>query len=463
MSKVTLVRAFAYLCICAFVYLSIGTVPAYAEGITMRGTVYDAERHRPIAGAFVYHGDNFVQTDGAGNYVWENLPADAELMFKASAYAKQSVAVNGQTTLDVVLTPFLVKGVYISFGLLAVPDRVIGILDMIERTELNAVVVDMKGDRGWIGYDSAVPLTDEIDTERIKGRMIVEEFLAECEKRDIYAIARIVVFKDNPLAEARPDLATRRENGVIWLDREKLGWGNPFCQEVHDYNIGLAKEIARMGFDEIQFDYIRFPSDGDIKNTIYHDVSEEARNDPDREPWPSCTPAISFTDGFTVTAETRTRTLRTFMQNLRAALLPTGIFMSADTFGLTVWTLSDMGIGQRLVDIAPYMDYICPMVYPSTFAPTSMGFPNPAEYPYDVVARSYQIGMAQTRTKIRPWLQHYSIYGVEYDLDKLKAQKRAAADVGAYGWCYWNAGGKYNEYAFDLLPGETRPELVLER
>jgi hypothetical protein len=323
---------------------------------------------------------------------------------------------------EIRLTPFEARGVYIPFGLLTSRQRTLTILDMISSTELNTVVVDVKGDRGWLAYASDLPLAKELGVS-VRDVMDIGEFLDVCRRRGIYTVARLVVFKDNPLAHGRPELAVKRADDSVWLDREMLGWANPYREEVWSYNIGIAKEVARLGFDEIQLDYLRFPSDGELDQIVYKEVD---------------------------TPEAKTKAIRTFIIQMREALEAYDVFLSADVFGLTlvVEAQSDMGIGQRVIDIAPHVDYLCPMVYPSTFIPGNMGIANPALHPYQVVKKSLRQGMALTLTRIRPWLQAYSLYGVEYDLTRQEAQRRAAEAVGADGWTFWNAGGRYNARLF---------------
>jgi hypothetical protein len=319
------------------------------------------------------------------------------------------------------LTPFQVRGVYIPFGLLARPDSVLELLDLIERTQLNALVLDVKGDRGYLAYDSQIPLAVELGVGGAReGWLALDELLAQARARDIYTIARIVVFKDDPLAFGHPELAVQRADGTVWTDGEELGWGNPFREEVWDYNIAIAQEVAALGFDEVQFDYLRFPSDGDIGAIVYAEEN---------------------------TPETRTAAIREFTRRVTEALRPYGVFTSADVFGLTVWVEpeSDMSIGQRVIDVAPLVDYLCPMVYPATFRPGNLGYADPSAYPYDVIYRSQQAaeGRVPSSTRVRPWLQAYW-----YTLDEMLLQKQAAQDAGAPGWTFWNAGGVYDEALF---------------
>ncbi len=427
------------------IYQGQDTLKIALRPTVLQGMVRDIDSGQPITGALIYLGETIAAAGGDGSYELRDLPSEPTLIVKASGYRKERLTLGSDTKsdpspslvpcskspcLDIALTPFEARGVYIPFAVLSQPERVAELIDLVDRTELNAIVVDVKGDRGFLAYRSQVPLAIEMGVggER-KGWLSLEELLKLCRDKDIYTIARIVVFKDNPLAHARPEWAARRSDGTVWLDREGLGWGIPSRQEVQDYNIAIAKEVAALGFDELQFDYIRFPSDGDIKAIIYDKV---------------------------YTLETRTAAIRAFIERLTAELKPFGVFTSADVFGLTVWVVpdSDMGIGQRVKDIAPYVDYLCPMLYPSTFEPRNLGHANPALQPYDVIYRS-QLEAAKrvpVTTKVRPWLQHYSLNGVFYGPEQYQAQRQAADDAGSCGWTFWNAGGKYNSEFFESSP-----------
>jgi hypothetical protein len=410
----------------------------------LQGVVRDSSTGQPLPGALLYVGDQVVAADGSGFYRIADLPNDMQITLKSAGFRKATLSLragtaalpspdvkatncaqppptSGPLCLDLGLTPFQARGLYIPFGLLSRPDDVRGLLDLIDRTELNALVVDVKSDAGQLAYASQVPLAIQLGIGKDrKGWLTLKDLLAEAKSRNIYTVARMVVFKDNPLAWGVPDLAAKRADGSIWIDGEGLGWANPFREEVWDYNIALAKEVAALGFDEIQFDYLRFPSDGDVKAIVYAEEN---------------------------TLPTRTAALREFVRRMAEALRPYGVFTSADVFGLTVWVEpdSDMGIGQRVADVAPLVDYLCPMVYPSTFRPSNLGYTNPSAHPYDVVYRSQQAAAERVpaSTRVRPWLQAYW-----YSLDEMLAQKQAADDAGSTGWTFWNAGGVYDPSLF---------------
>jgi hypothetical protein len=398
---------------------------------SLRGVVRDASTGQPIAGALIYLDDRVLVADENGIYFIPDLPEQPTLVVKAAGYRKERVAAwqpanpllvpcadSTVPCADLMLTPFKVKGIYIPFALLSLPDRMQALIDLVDRTELNAIVVDIKGDRGGLAYTSQIPLAQELGVA-VGGLMDLKEFLRLCDERGIYTIARLVIFKDSPLALGYPDLAITRADGTVWADSKGQGWVNPFCQEVVDYNIAIAVEVAQMGFDEIQVDYVRFPSDGDVADIVYEDVEFNMEN--------------------------RTAAINGFLEQLRAALRPWQVFISVDLFGLTVSVspASDMGIGQRVDDIAPLVDYLCPMIYPATYISGNFGFEEPANHPYEVVYRAMQDALRRTETKVRPWLQHYS-WKVTYGLMVFQAEKQAAEDAGSWGWTFWNAGGRYD-------------------
>ena len=398
---------------------------------TVQGLVHDRRTGEPLDGAAVT-----VVSDGAvlghsvtgpdGRYSFRDLPESIVLRVAAEAYERFEAEVGPVTELDVDVEPFQVKGVYMPFGLLTSERLVRELLDLVQRTDLNTIVVDVKSDRGRLAFQSAVEAAQRSGAYHPRV-MDLGEFLSLCQERGIYTIARLVLFKDSSLATAYPEWAVHTDDGEIYRDLEGSLWVDPFLEEVQDYNIAIAKEVAELGFDELQFDYLRFPSDGSIHKVRYVEES---------------------------TLQSRTSTMDSFCARLRRELDPYAVLLSADVFGLTVWVTpeDDMGIGQRVIDIAPHMDYISPMLYPSTFASGSLDYEDPMQYPYEVVYRSCVELSKKTQTKMRPWLQHYSWNHVDYGVDEMRLQKAAAADAGTYGWMFWNAAGKYQEGTFDPAP-----------
>ncbi|HYI13822.1 MAG TPA: putative glycoside hydrolase, partial [Thermomicrobiales bacterium] len=229
------------------------------------------------------------------------------------------------------------------------------------------------------------------------------------------------------LAEARNDLAIHDvTTGGLWTTWNGLAWVNAHESEVWRYNIDLALEAAALGFDEIQLDYIRFPSDGLLENADYGPEYAE---------------------------RTRLDAITGFLTEMNAALKPTGSLLAVDIFGITLLEDDDAGIGQNFAAIAPLVDVICPMIYPSHFYPGEMGFDIPNNHPYDVILQSLQRGeilVPDARDKLRPWLQDFSYgEGIEYGATEVAAQIQAAEDFGAAGWMIWAPDNVYSEAAFD--------------
>ena len=245
---------------------------------------------------------------------------------------------------------------------------------------------------------------------------------------DVYAIARLVVFKDLLVVAARPDLAILDTGtGGSWRDWSGATWLNPFGREVWEATVELAVEAARLGFDEVQFDYVRFPSDGDLSTA-------------DFGPRP-------------VTPDTRSTAIAGFLGMAGDALKPTGAKVAADVFGYTLLVDTDLGIGQDSARLARLVDVLCPMVYPSHFPDGSLVLPgHPNDFPYETIAISMDAGKTKlggTARKLRPWLQDFSLPGLRaYGAEDLRAQIDAAEAAGTGGWMVWDPNNLYHEAAF---------------
>ncbi len=392
---------------------------------TLAGIVTDAATGQPISGTLVYLGKVIATTDAKGAYHLDNVPAKATLVFKAPGYRKTEATVSNVTRRDQKLTPFIVKGIRIPFALPM--EQVRDLFAMISKTELNAIVVDVKSEKGRIAWDSAVPLAKQIGAYS-QFSIDVAEVLERCRAQNIYCIARLPVFQDTLLANARPQQAVRHPNGAVFFENGGAAWVNPYVQENWSYVIALAKEVAALGFDEIQFDYVRFPG---IAGNLY---------------W-----------GTEHNEETRIATIAGFLARAQKELRPTGAFISADVFGLTTATDDDQHTGQRLRDLAPYVDYVCPMVYPDTWVEASSLLARGLQIkdcteankcPYEVVYNSYKRATEKTATKVRLWLQAYSGRG-GFGVAQYRLQKKAATDVGSSGWMFWSGTGVYDPKTFD--------------
>ncbi len=310
----------------------------------------------------------------------------------------------------------VVKGVY-STGWIAGSKYFNPLITFIQNTEVNALVVDVKDDTGSMSYLSKVPLAKKINANVSKIKSI-ENLMDTLKSNDIYPIARIVCFKDPLLAKARPDLAVKSKKGGIWYDRQGLAWVDPHSREVWDYAIDLAKEAAALGFKEIQFDYVRFASDGVLSDIIY--------------PF--------------ATGQSKAKVIQSFLAYAREELSVYGVVLSADVFGLVCSVPDDLGIGQQLELIAEEVDFICPMVYPSHYYRGTYGIENPNVKPYETVYKSLTDAMQRIegkRAKLRPWLQDFSL-GHPYGRAELQAQIKATEDAGIDEWLFWNPTCRYD-------------------
>ena len=311
--------------------------------------------------------------------------------------------------------PREIRGVHVTMALASLPGK----LDEYARIPgLNTIELDVKDENGEVGFTSpGVPLARAVraarsyyDPMRIASRL---------HRRGIYLIGRIVVFEDPILAEARPGLAVRTADGSVWRNHAGLAWTNPYDRRVWRYNVDIAVAAARAGFDEIQFDYVRFPSDGDITAIRY----------PGRHAQPM---------GWTIPA---------FLQYARGRLKPLRVRLSVDVFGLSA--ARDLGIGQFPRRMAALVDAVYPMVYPSHYHAGEYGIPDPNAAPGLTVRRSlaeFVQALEGRRVKLIPWLQDFSL-GRTYTLEDVRLQIAAARALGASGFLLWNPEGVYTEGA----------------
>jgi hypothetical protein len=400
--------------------------------VRISGRVLDAVTRTPIADAVVTVGDNGVRSDSHGVFIVDVLEA-AVLRFRAQGYLRADVPVQRLRAPDahVPLQPFRPRALYLS--VYGVGDKGLrsAALELLETTELNALVIDVKGDRGIVPYRSAIPLATDIGAQRVITIGDLRELVASLRDRGVYTIARIVVFKDNLLASGRPALAVRRRNGSVFRDREGLAWANPYGRDVWHYNIGVAMEAARAGFDEIQFDYARLP---DATGLVYDTA------------W---------------TEQNRGAAVEGFLEAARRMLTPFNVFLAVDIFGYVCWNLDDTGIGQKLERLAGIADYVSPMLYPSSFQFGIPGHRQPVEHPYQIVRLSLERARERTAlppVRFRPWLQAFRDYafgGRPFTATEIRSQIDAAEDFGADGWMLWNPRNQYS--AAGLKPGSQTP------
>ncbi len=338
-------------------------------------------------------------------------------------------------------TPSSVKAIYLTSWVAGAPGRRDELVELIVETELNSVVIDIKDYTGRIAFMTGDPVLDESGAveKRIKD---IKDFIHSLHEKNIYVIGRVSVFQDMYFVGRHPEFAVhRRSDGGVWKDRKGISWLEVGATPVWDYTVRIARAAYAVGFDEINFDYIRFPSDGDMKDISYRHFDPKA--------------------------ETRSQVLQKFFAHLQARLADLEVPISADLFGLVTTAEDDLGIGQVLVEAAPYFDYIAPMVYPSHFASGYLNFSNPAAHPYEVVKNAMTSAVARLTTlasttatstmlarplggpaKLRPWLQDFNL-GADYTAEMVRAQIQATYDSGLTSWMLWSPSNNYTREALD--------------
>jgi len=401
----------------AFLLLAL-SVPAWAGVGWVR--VVDAQTCRPIEGALVTVAGRVERTDGEGIIA---LPAPARVIgVRAPGYRRmeRSDPGPGLGSVEIRLRPFQPKALYLSFYGIGEAGLRGAALKLLDETELNAMVIDVKGDRGGVPYRSAVALAAEVGAQKVITVRDMPGLMARLRAQGIYTVARVVAFKDDLLAHARPELAVRTSKGDLFTDWEGLAWADPFRREAWDYVIDIAEEAARLGFDEIQFDYVRFP---DTAGLVFSKPGTEAN---------------------------RVAAISGFLAEARRRLAPWNVFLAADIFGYVLWNRDDTDIGQRLEDLAPHLDYISPMLYPTSFQFGIPDYREPVAHPYEIVSLSLQHARNRSglpAARFRPWLQAFRDYAFdrrEFGAEEIGAQIRAAEEFGSNGWMLWNPRNVYS-------------------
>ena len=285
--------------------------------------------------------------------------------------------------------------------------------NLLGREKLNTIVIVIKEYNG----DVYIPSEKIVAGYGIKTLPIknLKNYLSFLKSKKVYPIARLVVFKDNQLAKKHPELSVKTPDGKIWRDKKGNSWSDPYNKNVWKYNVEIAKRAQELGFEEIQFDYIRFPSDGDTKNCRYSQVHNSTA---------------------------ATQTLVDFIQYAKKELT---IAVSIDVFGLTPSVEHDMGIGQRFLPLAEASDFISPMMYPSHYGRNEYGIKEPDKEPYKTVSRTVSDAkklLKENARKLRPYLQDFSL-GHNYGVEEVKAQIKACYDNGVFDWLLWDPKCKY--------------------
>jgi hypothetical protein len=361
------------------------------------------------------------------------------VLFAAILCAAPAVAQSTDSArIAVAPRPAIVRGLYVNRWA-AVGQKIWQLIDVAKRTEVNALVLDVKDDRGYVLYRSAVPLARSIGADRntpmpaAKIRAVLDTMRAH----GIHPIARIVVAKDPLLANARREWAVqRRSDGKPWLDAHGNPWLDPHQRGVWTYAADLAEEAVRLGFAEVQFDYVRFPDERRLISEARFPLANGRRRD---------------------------QVIRDQLAYLRDRMKSLGVPMAIDVFGATTTIDNDMGIGQTWEQFADEADILMPMTYPSHYPPGSYGIRHPNAEPYAVLdhalrgARIRNRGVANAG-QVVPWYQDFSLGKPRYGAAQLRAQMQAGYDNGMFSWMLWNPGSRYTVAALQPAIRDTTVE-----
>ena len=323
--------------------------------------------------------------------------------------------------------PESLRAIYMTSWVAGTPSLRDDLLKLVKETEINALVVDIKDATGRIAYAPLDQKLVEIGAkeERIKN---LPEFLAELHRAGIYVIGRVAVFQDPYFVSRFPSEAVKVADGSkVWADHKGLSWIDPNSHLMWEYAAAIGLDAYAQGFDEINFDYIRFPSDGNMKDISFpmSGVGEK--------------PLV----------------LKSFFAYLKEIFEKENIPISADIFGMVTTNTDDLNIGQVFENTLPYFDYVYPMVYPSHFPAGWAGFKNPAASPGEVITKSMGSAVARlkvassTKAELAPWLQDFDL-GADYDAKMVRAQIEATYALGLDSWLIWNASNRYTKDAFLL-------------
>jgi hypothetical protein len=299
------------------------------------------------------------------------------------------------------------------------------LITLIKKNNLNSIVIDIKDYSGYLSYKMPIELAEKSGALNQISILDPNKLIKKLHEENIYVIARITVFQDPIISNYITEYAVKNKStGGIWKDNKGLSWIDPAAKDYWNYILDISKDALSRGFDELNFDYIRFPSDGKLDLMSYSYYDEK-------------TP--------------KNEVIKEFFKFLRENLA--GAKISADIFGLTTIDYTDLGIGQIIEDAYLYFDVVAPMVYPSHFAPYSFGYKNPSNYPYEVISKSMGGALkrleAQTSSKalLRPWLQVFDL-GAKYDKNMIEAQIKAVEDVLGKtpyynGYFFWDPENNY--------------------
>ncbi len=322
-------------------------------------------------------------------------------------------------------TPEPMRAIYMTACVAATPSFRNQLVSLVEQTTLNAIIINVKDEYGKISFATGDPVYDSA-TKHDCFVSDMKEFIGTLHDKGIYVIGRIPVFQDPHVVAQFPEWAVKRaSDGGVWKDHKGISWIDAGSKGMWEYVYTLGKYSYEIGFDELNFDYVRFPSDGNMRDIAY-----------------------PFSEG-----RVKREVMREFFAFIGSAYGTSGPAISHDVFGMTTTNRDDLNIGQVLEDVLPYADYVAPMIYPSHYPPNFIGLANPAEFPYAIIHYSMSEAVkraSSTPLKLRPWIQDFNL-GATYDETKIRAQIQALHDVGLTSYYIWSPSNRYTTSALDYI------------
>ena len=392
---------------------------SFCFALDTKGTIFDKVSSETIMDATVCDRKRCVKSDENGTF---KIHTEAKTLH-VLAHGYRPYKFTKDINKTIYLEPIKVHALYLTFwGASPRSKTFANTLELLNHKDINSVIVDIKNEYGYIVYNSHLFQAKKYGAYKQAQIRDIDTFIYTLKQKNAYLIARIVVFKDELQASNNEHYAIKRD-GKIWRNHDNLAWVDPFDRRSWKYAVDIAVDAAKRGFDEINFDYIRFPAREGIK------LSEKN------------------------TYENRIKTITAFLKYAKTRLRPYGVFLSVDTFGNICWAKTDCNIGQTVGIFEKYVDYLCPMVYPSSFANGSFGHNYPSEFPHEVVYKSIaHITNRIEAKRIRPWIQAFRDYTrrrKHYGAYEIQEQMRVEKELGTNGWMIWSPRSKYYQAYFE--------------
>ncbi len=398
------------------------TSAAFSKNLSGRVYVWDRGRLRPASEARVSTGSALVRTDTSGRFEFSAEQRTGSLSIVQPGYDTVRRPIYYDRTV-IVLRSLVVRAIYIPFSEVSKPAVQRWAHGLVDRNLINAVVVDLKDESGQVFSIASTPTTEQINA--VRDGESVAEFLEELENKGVYRIGRVVTFLDGTYPRWFPDNALHSLGGGLFIDGMGSSWSSAYSPDARRYNIDIG--LAAAGYvEEIQYDYVRLPYENGLR------------------------------ERFENTEADRVAAITGFAREASEALHLAGLAVSFDTFGVVSTAGNDQGIGQSIEGLAPYLDYISPMVYPSGWTSGSFGYAYPPEHPGPVVHQNVEATVNLIEEPgsalVRPWLQDFHDYqarGLPYYSQQVHAQIAATAAAGGVGFMLWDPSLQYEQQALE--------------